>query len=94
MDIVVTTSGDVRCIYQEAIELAAIGSVDISRGSHVEPAGSIWFADLVPVNGPRLGPFIKRSEALAAEIEWLETHWIADVNRNTISPELLSNRDS
>jgi hypothetical protein len=44
----------------------------IRRASHVEAdkAGR-WFADLSPVAGPVLGPFDRRSEALAAEHEWL-----------------------
>lgn len=35
-----------------------------------------WWADLTPVEGPVLGPFTKRSEALAAEAEWLEANVI------------------
>ena len=30
-----------------------------------------WLADLSPVSGPLLGPFCLRSQALAAEQEWL-----------------------
>jgi hypothetical protein len=46
--------------------------VAIQRASHVEPdASGAWWADLNPVNGPRLGPFAYRSEALTAEAEWL-----------------------
>jgi len=51
--------------------------MSIRRGSHVEPddAGR-WWADLAPVNGPKLGPFVRRANALAAELEWLEAHWL------------------
>jgi hypothetical protein len=35
-----------------------------------------WVAELSPVGGPTLGPFGRRSEALAAEQRWLETHWL------------------
>ena len=35
-----------------------------------------WLADLSPVNGPVLGPFDRRSEALAAELAWLEANWL------------------
>lgn len=32
--------------------------------------------DLSPVGGPRLGPFVLRSVALQAEVEWLEGNWL------------------
>ena len=35
-----------------------------------------WLADLSPVGGPILGPYDLRSEALEAEVEWLEEHWL------------------
>jgi len=78
MQIVVAPGGGIRCLYDEAIDLNLIGKVQILRGSHVEPndEGS-WFADLAPVGGPYLGPFLKRTEALAAEIAWLEAHWLS-----------------
>ena len=76
MDLVVDPSGRVRCVYDEAIDLAAIGPLSIARASHVEPdATGRWVADLAPVGGPALGPFAVRSEALAAERAWLEAHW-------------------
>lgn len=31
-------------------------------------------ADLSPVGGPLLGPYQRRSEALAAEVQWLAEH--------------------
>jgi hypothetical protein len=75
--LVVLPAGQVHCIYGEAIDLAQLGRVQIARGSHVEPdATGQWFADLSPVAGPRLGPFAVRSEALKAEVAWLETHWL------------------
>jgi hypothetical protein len=78
MQLVITPSGDVRCIYGEAIDLAQLGPVTIRRGSHVEPASQgLWLADLGPVNGPVLGPFACRSQALAAEEVWLAANWLA-----------------
>lgn len=45
------------------------------RASHVEPDGQGgWTADMRPVNGPVLGPFALRSEALDAEVAWLREH--------------------
>ena len=77
MQLVIQPDGSLKCVYGEAIDLHALGQVSISRGSHVEPdSNGRWIADLAPVAGPRLGPFSKRSDALAAEIDWLEHHWL------------------
>jgi hypothetical protein len=78
MQLVIEPAGSVRCLYGEAIDLAALGPLAIRRGSHVEPtADGRWLCDLSPVAGPVLGPFGCRSEALAAEVNWLEAHWLA-----------------
>ena len=78
MQLVIDPAGGVRCVYDEALPLTELGRLTIARGSHVEPtdAGQ-WTADLSPVGGPLLGPFATRSEALAAEREWLEQHWLS-----------------
>lgn len=77
MQLIVQPSGHLTCIYTELIDLAALGQLTITRGSHVEPdAEGRWFADLSPVNGPRLGPFTHRSQALSAEQAWLESNWL------------------
>ena len=77
MELLVQPDGAVRCIYDEAINLAALGRVQIKRGSHVEPdEDGRWFADLAVVQGPRLGPFERRSDALAAERRWLSDNWL------------------
>jgi hypothetical protein len=82
MQLVIQPDGSVRCVYSETLDLHALGDLNISRGSHVEPdSGGQWFADLSPVAGPRLGPFSKRSDALAAEIEWLEHHWLSNASK-------------
>ena len=78
MVILINPSGCVRAVYGEAIDLAAIGPLVISRASRVEPDTSgRWTADLSPVGGPVLGPFDLRSQALAAEAAWLEDHWLS-----------------
>jgi hypothetical protein len=78
MDLVVDCTGRVSAIYSEAIDLAALGPILISRASHVEPTpDGRWTADLAPTGGPPLGPFALRSEALMAELAWLEDHWLA-----------------
>jgi hypothetical protein len=72
MHLVVDPRGSIRGVYAEAIDLSVFGDIAIRRASHVEPdqAGR-WWADLAPVGGPRLGPFGRRSDALAAELRWL-----------------------
>ena len=80
MDLVVQPDGTVRCVYDEAIDLDPIGRQSITRASHVEPDGQGgWLADLSPVRGPILGPFMRRSQALAAERNWLEANWLLGV---------------
>jgi hypothetical protein len=77
MELVITPSGQMRCLYDEALDLTALGILQIARASHVEPdERGWWWADLAPVQGPKLGPYRQRSEALAAERRWLELHWL------------------
>lgn len=77
MQLVITPVGDVRCLYEESLDLSSLGSVHVQRGSHVEPdLDGQWFADMSPVGGPRLGPFPRRSDALNAEVAWLRDHWL------------------
>jgi hypothetical protein len=77
MQLVIESGGVVRCVYGEEINLAALGSPAIMRASHVEPdQQGRWWADMGPVNGPRLGPYNRRNEALAAEQTWLDTNWL------------------
>ena len=76
-DVVIEANGVVRMIYDEAIDAHVIGHPTIRRGSHVEPTpNGHWTADLSPVDGPILGPFDQRSQAVAAEIEWLKQNWL------------------
>lgn len=77
MQLIIRPGGQVRTLYDEAIDLNALGSSVILRASHVEPDDQgRWWDDLEPVHGPRLGPFSFRSEALHAERLWLEGHWL------------------
>jgi hypothetical protein len=72
MELVVGAGGDVRCVYGEELDLREIGTLKITRASHVEPdAEGFWWADMGPSGGPVLGPFRNRTEALEAEREWL-----------------------
>jgi len=73
MDLFIAPGGTALAIYSEEIDLHTLGTTTITRASHVEPDDSgQWFADIL--NGPKLGPFTRRSEALAAEVTWLTEH--------------------
>ena len=75
MQLLASSDGTVRCLYNETLNLAEFGRANIYRASHVEPDETgRWFADLSPVSGPVLGPHAHRSEALAAERQWLEAN--------------------
>jgi len=77
LELLIDSTGQIRCLYGEEVDLHQLGMLSISRGSHVEPTpDGRWTADLSPVNGPLLGPFTTRSEALAAEAAWLNAHWL------------------
>lgn len=77
IELVVDHSGTAHCIYSDDFDLAGLGEFRVSRASHVEPdSQGRWWADLAPVNGPKLGPFRRRSDALDVEIAWLRQHWL------------------
>lgn len=64
--------GRIQMVYDEAIDVAALGVPAIRRASHVEPDdGGHWWADMRPSSGGLLGPFRSRSLALEAERAWL-----------------------
>lgn len=77
MDIIITANGQGRCVYAEDIDLSTLGKLAVQRGSHVEPTPDAqWTADMSPVGGPILGPFLLRSEAITAERDWLADNWL------------------
>lgn len=81
MELLVTPTGGIRCVYGEELNLHQLGRLSIQRGSHVEPSSDgQWTADLAPVNGPILGPFSSRAEALTAEQTWLLEHWLVSAD--------------
>lgn len=70
--LIVTADGNVKFIWDDELApLFALGAGVIGRASHVEPIGTMWFADLAPVGGPRLGPFRWHGDAIEAELAWL-----------------------
>jgi hypothetical protein len=70
--------GEIRYIHNDdlAANMLKIGQSETKRVSHVEPCDGGWEADMGPVNGPVLGPFTTRKEALAEEVKWLKAHGI------------------
>jgi hypothetical protein len=77
MQLRVDPGGGVRCLFTEAIDLHGLGAATIRRASRVDPdVEGKWWAELSPIGGPTLGPFALRSEALDAERQWLEVHWL------------------
>jgi hypothetical protein len=75
MELMVSPHGNVHCLYDECLNLSALGRLATRRVSHVEPTTEgQWTADLSAVSGPVLGPFGLRSDALAAEVGWIESH--------------------
>ena len=82
MKLLIAPTGSIRCVYGEAVNLHQLGRLSIQRGSHGEPtADGQWPADLSPVNGPLLGPFESRADALTAEVAWLLEHWLVPVEQ-------------
>jgi len=70
MQLLISAAGQVTSLYDESIDLTTLGPLAITRASHVEPdAEGRWRARII--DGPTLGPFARRSEALAAEAAWL-----------------------
>jgi hypothetical protein len=76
MELVISPNGNVHCLYDESLELSTLGRMTIRRASRVEPTADCqWMADLSALSGPVLGPFLLRSDALTAEVGWIEDHW-------------------
>ena len=88
MQLLIKPQGQVIGVYDELIDLSALGPLSIRRASFVEPdAQGQWWADLMPVHGPRLGPFPRRSQALNAERTWLEHEWLVAASNSPLYKE-------
>jgi hypothetical protein len=71
-------AGTIEVMYHDALRpLLTAGEGHIRRASRVEPtAEGSWTADLTPMRGPVLGPYLTRADALTAETEWLTQNWL------------------
>jgi hypothetical protein len=77
MDLLISSEGVVRCLYDERVDLPALGRLTIRRASHVEATSDgQWTVDLSPLGGPKLGPYLLRSTALTAEEDWITSNWL------------------
>lgn len=77
----IRANGDMRFIWSDELApLADSGVATTRRVSNVEQAGpgQGWTADMSPVDGPELGPFRLRRDALSAEQAWLNDHGILE----------------
>ena len=76
LDIIIDTDGTLRFIHNDDMQaLIEQGEAKIVRASHVEPnERGQWEADMSPSDGPVLGPFRTRGEALDAEVAWLKAN--------------------
>lgn len=69
----ISPQGDIRGIYTDDFPWLELGKTLVQRASHVEPDHlGLWWADLSMSGGPKIGPFARRSDAIAAEVAWLE----------------------
>ena len=83
MKIKLNLDGTAIMIYTEDIDVTEIGDVQsITRASRVEPVNrNQWAADMRPVGGPVIGTFNKRSDALTAEVNWIEENILEGQHR-------------
>jgi hypothetical protein len=80
-ELVIAIDGSIRFLWDDCLApLLAEGEISLFRASHVEPVGTLWYADLALVDGPILGPFLLRADALAAEAAWLLAHVLTDLD--------------
>lgn len=71
-EIGVNDHGALTFIYSDELSfLKSLGNFKVKRASHVEPTeDGRWTAEML--DGPTLGPFELRGEALSAEVEFLK----------------------
>jgi len=85
MKLYITPDGNCTSVYDEVLDLQPLGERHIRRASHVEPtAAGQWAVDLTPLAGPQLGPFPTRSQALEAEVAWID-EWFKNLHGEIVA---------
>lgn len=55
MQLIIDRQGQIRCLYDETLDLGTLGRPTIARASYVEPdLEGHWWADLAPLSGAAL----------------------------------------
>lgn len=77
----VTPRGRMMFLYQEKVNLEQEGRIEsVVRASDVEPdERGEWWVTIRNQQRTKLGPFRRRSEALKAEVDWLERNSFSTV---------------
>lgn len=70
--IVIQSNGTISYIWSDDIDLSELGDVQVSRASHVEFNNKSKKWEAHTVGGTFIGAFKKRSDAIAAEVKYLE----------------------
>ena len=71
----IAPDGTLQFLWDDSLApLLELGEGSLERASHIEPHGTEWIANLSPVDGPTLGAFPLRNDALIAERDWLQQH--------------------
>ena len=92
----ILADGTLEFLYNDELgPLMELGTTHIQRASTVDPRqenGRVnWYADLKLSEGPLLGPFSTREEALAAETLWLNENFLGKARKPSLDrPQLVA----
>lgn len=82
-------NGTIEFLYNDDLgPLMDLGTTTIQRASTVDPRQENskvnWYADLALSQGPILGPFATRDQAIAAETLWLNENFLGKNHKSTL----------
>lgn len=69
----IDTDGTLSCLYNEVLDLRSLGEANTRRASNVEWDNDRQYWVVTLANGQELGCWPTRSEAISAEIEYLNS---------------------